>query len=133
MIEFIIFLIFTAFFWFMTIVTLKGVDWILLSGVNILPKEERRKYKEKHDMIAMNRFIGKRIFLPVSVAGTVFMPPLILGAEFVHSAWFVIPLVIAVVAMLLLIFSALPKILGSAFEKTGNPSSTSSQHGRESQ
>jgi hypothetical protein len=111
--------------WVITAFLLKGVDWILISGVSTLPKEDRLKFKEKHDMVGMNRYAGKRIFLPVSIWATVFAPMFIslmlFGSEWLQSAWYgtayAIVIAICSVALLISIFSALPKMLGNNFEK----------------
>jgi hypothetical protein len=100
--------------WSMTFFTIKGVDWIIVSGPNMLPKEERQAYKEKHDMIAMNRFIGKRILLPLSVWGSVLIPSIFLSPEF--TAYYIFIGAVAGIAMVL-IFSAVPKLFGNHFEK----------------
>ena len=117
MIHLIIFLVMAALFWIMTILCMK-VDWILVNGVNMLPKEDRLKYKEKHDMRAMNKFIAKRIFMPLAIMSTVVAPVEFLNKEWIETAWFGAFLVIIIVAPLVLVFSALPKILGKTFEKS---------------
>ena len=118
MIGIIILLPIAMFFGAMTAFCLKGVDWILISGVNMLPKEDKQKFKEKHDMIAMNRLIGKRIFLPLTILCLACVLVLIFGIpEWMQSAWFGAVIVVAIIAALVLVFSALPKILGNHFEK----------------
>jgi hypothetical protein len=118
MIGFFILLPITLFCATMTIFCLRGVDWILISGVNTLPKEDRRKFKERHDMIAMNKFIGKRVFLPATILCLGFMPFFFFEShEWMQSAWFGAVIIAVVIAALVPVFSALPKILGSHFEK----------------
>ena len=97
----------------MTVFCLKGVDWVLISGVNMLPKEERQKFKEKHDMIAMNKFIGKRVFFPTTVLCLACVPLVV----FDIPDWFDAMIVVAVIAVLVYVFSALPKILGDHFAR----------------
>jgi len=116
LIAFLVFAFFALLSWIMTAVCMK-VDWIFVSGVNLLPKADRQKYKEKHDMRAMNRFIGKRIFMPLAVLFTIIAPISYVDAEWMQSAWFGVLLVIVVIATLVMIFTALPKILGNKFEK----------------
>jgi len=105
------------FFWIMTILCFK-TDWIFVSGVNMLPKEDKIKYKETHDMKAMNCFIAKRVFLPLAIASTI--SPLIIlfeDAEWVQSTWFGILITLVIIALVVSIFSIIPKILGTKFEK----------------
>jgi len=125
MIWVVLYSIFGLLSWIMTVFTLKGVDWILISGVNTLPKEDRLKFKEKHDMVGMNRFAGKRIFLPLSIWMSIFAP-LFFSLMFFDSYWlqytwygtgYGIMIAICSVAMLVSVFSALPKIMGNNFEK----------------
>ncbi|MCL2198551.1 MAG: DUF3784 domain-containing protein [Defluviitaleaceae bacterium] len=106
-----------VFLWVLTIAALKGVDWIFISGVSTLPKEDRQKYKEKHDMPAMNKYIGKRVFLPSAVFVTASIPIMLFPEIFEQALWLAAVIVIACIALLVSIFSALPKILGGHFEK----------------
>jgi hypothetical protein len=113
------------FSWIITFFTLRGVDWILISGVNTLPKEDRLKFKEKHDMVGMNRYAGKRIFLPVSLWVSIFAPLffslMLFDSDWLQSTWYgtFYGIVIAICSIIVLvsIFSALPKITGNNFEK----------------
>jgi len=116
MIGLIAFLVFALLSWIMTAVCMK-VDWIFVSGVNLLPKADRQKYKEKHDMRAMNRFIGKRKFMPLAVLFTIVAPISYVDAEWMQSAWFGVLLAFVVIAAIVMIFTAMPKILGNKFEK----------------
>ena len=76
----------SLFLWALTFFTLKGVDWILVSGINTLPKEDRQKYKEKHNMIEMNRYAGKRIFFPFAIF-TLIVAPLVLSVTIFNAEW----------------------------------------------
>ena len=120
MIGLIITFVLGLFFVIMFSFCLKGVDWILISGPNMLPKEDRQKYKDKHDMVALNRFIGKRVFLPSAVSCFAFSAIVSLvtfsDAEWVQSTWFAVIIVIVVIAFFVLVGSALPKIFGNHFE-----------------
>jgi hypothetical protein len=101
----------------MTILCFK-TDWIFVSGVNMLPKADRKKYKEKHDMRAMNCFIGKRVFLPLSIACTI--SPLFIvfeDTELMKSTWVGILITVAIFAFTASIFYAVAKILGGKFER----------------
>ena len=53
--------------WLLTIKCLKGCDWILVNGPNTMPKADKVKYKEQHDMVGLNRYIGKTILMPMSI------------------------------------------------------------------
>ena len=102
-------------FWILTIFTLRGVDWVLISGVTTLSKGERQKFKEKNNMTEMNRYIGKRVFLPIALMLSI-IAPLMLNANWMQSTWFGIVIFIVVIVVLVSIFSAIPKILGTTFE-----------------
>ena len=125
MIWVVLYCVMCLFFWIMTFFTLKGVDWILISGVNTLPKEDRLKFKEKHDMAGMNRYAGKRIFLPVSIWVSIFAPLffslMIFDSDWLQSTWYGtaygIAIAVCTVVVLVFVFSALPKITGNHFEK----------------
>jgi hypothetical protein len=112
----IILVIFALFFWIMTIICM-NVDWVMINGVNILPKEERQKFKEKHDMRAMNKFIGNRVFLPLAVLLSALTPLIAFEPVWAQSNWVGIVILVAIVAVVIYIVSAVPKILGNKFEK----------------
>jgi len=86
----------------------------------MLPKEERQKYKDKHDMVALNRFIGKRVFLPSATSCLAISAIVCLDAftdaEWVKSTWFAVFTIIVVIAFFVFVGSALPKIFGNHFE-----------------
>jgi len=111
--------------WIFTAFTLRGVDWILISGVNMLPKEDKQKYKEKHNMVEMNRYIAKKTLLPVSIWLLIFAPfmfsQFFFNAEWIETTWYgvgyIIIVIISAIIMSISIFSAMPKILGNTFEK----------------
>jgi len=63
----------------------RGVDWILINGVNVLPKEDKQKFKEKYDMISMNKFIGTRMFLPLAVLCSFIVPLIIFEFEWLQA------------------------------------------------
>jgi len=117
-IGFIIFLPIIIFLAVMTFFCLKGVDWVLISG--IFSREERKKFKAKHDMIAMNRFIGKRVFLPGAIY-TAAMFPLFFDMPWMQSEWLGAVILWATFVVMGLVFSAVPKILGTHFEKKEKP------------
>ena len=103
---------------------LRGVDWIFISGWTIMPKEDKQKFKKKHDMVAMNRLIGKRVFIPIAVfcvLGGVFS---FLYTQFdpvwMQSSWLAIPILAVVIGVFVPVFSALPKVLGTHFEIPNN-------------
>ena len=101
--------------WAMTVICLRGVDWILISGVNTLPKAERQKYKEKHDMVAMNKFIGKKVFLPLAIICTITAVVILLDAPWMQTPWFAAVIIVACVALLAITFWAAAKIFGGNF------------------
>ncbi|MCL1996277.1 MAG: hypothetical protein FWG63_08730 [Defluviitaleaceae bacterium] len=61
-----------AFSWFFAIACLKGCNWVLVTGYSIADKETKQKYREKNDVPAMNKYIGKTIFLPLAIVMTFF-------------------------------------------------------------
>jgi len=111
MVEVIIVSSLGLFFWILTIFTFKGVDWILINGVNMSSKEEKQKFKEKHDMITMNRYIGKQVFLPIAVLFSLIVPLILFDAEWMQSAWFGVVILFAIIAFLVLLVRAALKIL----------------------
>jgi len=123
MIIMLIGLIVGLFFGVLGVICLRGVDWILINGQNMMSKEDKQKFKAKHDMIAMNRFIGKRVLLPIAaffIAGVLFaFIHLQFEPVWMQSSWIAVPILAAVVYVLYVTFSALPKVLGSHFEIQG--------------
>jgi len=109
--------IFTAITWIFTICTMVGVDWILVSGINILPKAERERYRETHDVVAMNQFIGWRILLPISILLTIITFAYIIGGTFLTTAGFATVLAIFILITVILVFSGAVKLFGDFFEK----------------
>ena len=108
--------LFSILFWTLTAVCLKGCDWIFISGVNIMRKEDRIKFKQQHNMVEMNKYIGKMIFLPTAayISFILFFLPYSLHRD---SQLFVVLLLIFTFAYTIRIFTALPKILGTYFAK----------------
>ena len=100
----IILSIVSLFLWILTAFTLKGVDWILISGVNTLPKEEKRKFKEKYDVVAMNKYAGKNIFLPTAVLCTLIVLLIFLGAEWKQSAPVLFAVIMTVISVALIVY-----------------------------
>ncbi|MCL2202365.1 MAG: DUF3784 domain-containing protein [Defluviitaleaceae bacterium] len=99
--------------WYMTYMCLrkKGCTWFMVSGYLTLPKEERAKYKAKFDVVAMNRFAGYRAYLPLSIILTLMIPlPLF------QATWYGAILGMGAVIVLVLCFSAMPKLVGNHFE-----------------
>ena len=116
MIGAVICLVLGLFCWAMTIICL-NVDWVMISGVNMLPKDERLKFKEKHDMRAMNKYIGKRMFLPSAIFCSIFTPIIFFEPAWVQSTWAGVVIFFACIVFIVYIISAVPKILGNKFEK----------------
>jgi hypothetical protein len=94
----------------------RGCDWILLSGVNTLPKEDRDEYRATHDMIGMNKLAGRRIFRPMAVVSALVLFVNLFGL-WSDSAAFGVAILVVTVILLTSVFSALPRILGTEFEK----------------
>ena len=112
----IIFIILVLFFGIMTFFCFRGVDWVMLNGM--IFKADRDKYRQKHDMIAMNRFIGKRIFLPNTILLLTLLPMLFDWPEG-HIMTTIVPMLFFIVAIIVIVstFFAIPKIFGTHFEK----------------
>jgi len=116
MIELIILSFATVCFWAITIKCLVGCDWIMINGPNMLPKEDKIKFKAQHDMIGMNKYIGKTVLLSAAILfsmTTVFVA-LYTQTDFtwVRSGWFVAPFVIVALALGVRMFVAVPTIMG---------------------
>jgi len=103
--------------WALTIIALSGVNWIFISGPNTLPKKDRQAFKAMHDMPALNRFIGLRMFLPLAVMVTVFAPPFIFDWAWTGATWFGIIVTTAAFFVVGSVFGALITIIGGKFEK----------------
>ena len=56
--------------WALAFICLKGSDLILLSGISTANKKEKAKFREQYDVRAMNKCIGKLIFVPVAIVTT---------------------------------------------------------------
>jgi len=103
--------------WAMVFACLRGCDWILISGYTLLPKEDKEKFKQQYDIVLMNKYIGKTMFLPISVVCTISMARMLLNFEWMISSWFNAVFIVIIVAMLVLCFCAAPKILGDRFKR----------------
>jgi len=99
--------------WAMVYVCLreKGCNVFMVSGYLTLPKEDRVKYKAKFDVVAMNRYAGKWVYLPLAVTLTLMIP-----VPVYHAAWYGIILGTGAVITLALCFKALPGLIGTKFE-----------------
>ena len=113
----ILLIISTLFCGFMTIMCLKGVDWVMISG--IYGKDERQKFKNKYDTVAMNRYIGKMIMLPATILCAATIPLFVFDLP--DYSWLeavlLITIAIPVIAVIVLTCIAIPKVLGNYFEK----------------
>ena len=67
-------IILSLIFWILTVICLKGCNKIFISGYSTASDDEKKKYKEKYDVAAMNKFLGKVVFLPLSVFCTALIP-----------------------------------------------------------
>ena len=103
--------------WGMVYISLreKGCNWFMVSGYLTLSKEERAKYKAKYDVIALNRYSGKMIYLPMAVWITLLVIQS-LGFAWANTGWFNVVIVVGALIMFVSTFAALPKILGTRFE-----------------
>jgi len=109
---------------FLGIKCLRGIDWIFISGWILMPKEDKQKFRAQHDMLAMNRLIGKQVFLPTAAFCMLTGIYIFIYTQFdpawMQSQWVVFPISAAVVGLLVSVFSALLKVLGTQFEITNN-------------
>jgi len=96
--------VFSLFFWILTVLTLKGVDWILINGVNILPKEDKKKFKEQYDVIAMNKYVGKNIFLPTAILFSLIVPLVLLDTEWMQSKPVLFGIIIIIVSIAYIVY-----------------------------
>jgi threonine/homoserine/homoserine lactone efflux protein len=103
--------------WVFTYFFIKGVDWIMISGVSTLPKEEKERYRKKHDVTAMNRYTGKMMLLPMAIIFTVgmvfrYVP---LEAGWMDSWWFSTIIIVALLGFLGWCFYVISQVLGNRF------------------
>jgi hypothetical protein len=104
------------FFWAFTVICLKGCTHILISGYSLASKDEKRKYKEQYDVVAMNRYIGKMIFLPISLFCTVLIPTFFVNDTMLER--FDVITGIGAITVLALCFYAAAKVLsGNKFKR----------------
>jgi len=89
----------------------KGCNWFMLSGYLTMPKDERAKYKAKFDVVAMNRYMGKMMFLPAAVLVALMIP-----LPFYPITWYGAVLGVGALVVSVLSFIAVPKVFGNAFE-----------------
>jgi len=117
MIAVIILSVISIFFWIMTAFTLKGVDWILINGVNLLPNEGKQEFRKKYDVFAINKYIGKNVFLPIAVICSLIVPLIYFDNEWLQSqpALFGIAITIISISFVVYLVRAAIKILD--FEK----------------
>jgi energy-converting hydrogenase Eha subunit H len=113
----ILLLVLALLLWAAAIKCIIGCDWILVSGVNTLPKEEKQKYKEQHDMVAMNRYIGKRMLLPMAVVCSLYAAVMLIDTDLFRTVWFGTVIFVTTVAAMGLCFSAVVKVMGDMFKK----------------
>ncbi|MCL2703332.1 MAG: DUF3784 domain-containing protein [Defluviitaleaceae bacterium] len=103
--------------WIMAAVCMKGSNRIFLSGYIFLPKEDKDKFREEYDVIAMNKFIGKVILLPASaiISFSVIFLFLDEGYTFLTAAFTVAALAVAGFC----IYGAI-QVMGGRFKKDKN-------------
>ena len=108
----------TTFLWFFAIACLRGCNWVLATGYSTANKETKQKYREKKDVPAMNKYIGKTIFLPMAILMTLFSAIL-----FIDLAPNIVSLVenvlgiFGIAVTILAIKGAVTALLGSRFDK----------------
>jgi len=121
MIELIILSFIAVCFWATTIKCFVGCDWILINGANAMPKEDKIKFKAQHDMIGLNKYIGKTVLLSAAVLFSLVSIFVALYTQtdftWVRSVWFVLLFVIVCIALAVRMAVAVPKILGTQFKK----------------
>jgi len=118
MVWFVLLLISSLLGWGMVFICLRksGCNWVMISGIY---GEEKQKYRDKHDVVALNRYAGKSILLPTAIMITMTLP-MPLDFAWSTSAWYGILIGICAVASMVRIFIAIPQMLGTRFEKNHN-------------
>jgi general stress protein CsbA len=106
----------------MTIFCLKGCNWVLLSGHN-LSKDDRKRFREQYDVITMNKYIGKMIFLPLALGGLISCVLLLISIlasndiAFFNSGWFATIIVFSALIFIALCFYAYVQVVGNRFKR----------------
>lgn len=100
-------IIVTAILWVATVFFLLGYGENLIAGYNTLSKEEKLKYKEKNNVAARNKYLGKTILLPMSLLFSIILLTDFLGITEVVSGygvvntigppWFTVLLVLVII------------------------------------
>jgi hypothetical protein len=103
--------------WGMSFICMRGCSWILISGTNMLSKEEKQTFREKHDIVAMNRYIGKIIFLPLALYLTAIFFITEYEPAWADSTWFFSVNIISVLVVLGFCFYGVSQVLGRRFER----------------
>jgi accessory gene regulator protein AgrB len=105
------------FLWFLTINCLRGCNWILVSGISTSSKAVKLQYRMQNDVPAMNRYMGKTIFLPFSIYCTVLWIMMFFNIPWMVEAWFGIVLTVFTFLMVGFCFYAVVQVLGGRFKR----------------
>jgi len=103
--------------WVMTVICLRGCNWILISGYSTLPKTDKEKFRARYDVVAMNKYTGKAIFLPMAVICTVGAAWMLFDPAWMRSPWFGVLFAVVAVAATGYMFYAVTRILGDRFKR----------------
>jgi hypothetical protein len=103
--------------WAMTIICLRGCDWILISGYSLLPKEDKDKYRQKYDVISMNKYLGKTVFMPLAAICSITSLQILFEPAWMNSGWYTTVLIVAVFVTVGRCFYAVVQVLGDRFKK----------------
>ena len=101
--------------WILGFICLRGLNKVLL---NFLYKEDRDKFKEQHDVIAMNRYISKTILFPSAILMTVTTVLIFFrNSFFMKSVAFGVVFAVAAVVTVGYCLYAVVQISGDRFKK----------------
>ena len=103
--------------WAMTIICLRGCGWVLISGYSLLPKEDKDKFRQKYDVISMNKYLGKTVFMPLAAICSIVSLQILFEPVWMNSGWYTTVLIVAVVATVGSCFYAAAQVLGDRFKE----------------
>ena len=103
--------------WAMAIICIRGCNWILISGYSLLPKKEKDKFRQKYDVISMNKYLGKTVFMPLAVICSIISFQILFEPAWMNSGWYTTVLIVAVFVAVGSCFYAVVQVLGDRFKK----------------
>ena len=103
--------------WAMTIICLRGCGWILISGYSLLPKEDKDKFRQKYDVISMNKYLGKTVFMPLAIICSIISLQILFEPAWMDSGWYTTVLIIVVFVTVGSCLYAATQVLGDKFKK----------------